>query len=90
MGQPTPVIRHVQTPDYGKIIIETSDNKRYHADLKNFANILCFPKDKDAWSKVSIDSYGLGLIWTSRFEVHVDQVIGLAIKVEDIKRTAAG
>jgi hypothetical protein len=56
----------------------------------SLATVHCFPQDKAAWSKVSVDGYGLGLIWASRFEVHVDQVIGLAYKVEDINRTAVG
>lgn len=90
MGGPTPVIRDVQAPDYGKVVVETSDGKRYHSDLASFAKVYCFPQDKTAWSKVSIDSYGLGLIWASRFEVHVDQVIGLAFKIEDAQRSAAG
>lgn len=38
------------------------------------------------WKKVSIDSYGLDLVWPSRFEVHVTQVIDALYKVEEIKR----
>ena len=29
---------------------------------------------------------GLGLVWATRFEVHVDQIIGLATHVEPIER----
>lgn len=79
MGLSTPIIREVQTPEFGRVVIETSDNKRYFTDLMNFAKVKCFPQDKTAWSKVSIDGYGLGLIWASRFEIHIDQVIGLAV-----------
>ena len=39
-------------------------------------------KNEDEWKKCSIDSYGLGIIWSSRFEVHSDQVVGLANKIE--------
>ena len=47
-----------------------------------FQAVTCFPATEDAWRQVSIDSYGLALVWTNRFEVHVDQVIGLADHVE--------
>jgi len=42
----------------------------------------------DAWSKLWIDSYGLALVWACRFEVHADQVIGLADRVENIDAAA--
>ena len=31
---------------------------------------------------------GEGLVWTTRFEVHVDQVVALAYKVEPIRQKA--
>jgi hypothetical protein len=37
---------------------------------------------------VSIDSYGLGLVWACRFEVHADQVIGLADKIDRAEAAA--
>lgn len=86
MGHATPLIRAVSTPAYRRVVIETSDGSRYEADLSSFAGVHCFPASPDAWAKVDIDSYGLALIWASRFEVHVDQIIGLAPRVE---RTAA-
>ena len=49
----------------------------------------CFPRDAAAWSQVSIDSYGLALVWASRFEVHVDQIIGLAARVQRIAASAS-
>jgi hypothetical protein len=39
-----------------------------------------------AYPRVSIESYGLGLVWVSRFEVHIDQIIGLATRIEPIER----
>jgi hypothetical protein len=65
-----------------RVSIEASDGRRYEADLSSFCGVYCFPRDADEWSQVSIDSYGLGLVWASRFEVHVDQIIGLAGHVE--------
>ena len=82
MGRSTPLIRSVATPAYKRVSIEASDDNRYEADLSSFSSVYCFPRDASDWSKVSIDSYGLGLVWASRFEVHVDQIIGLAEHVE--------
>ena len=82
MGGPTPLIRTVTTPAYMRVVIEASDGRRYEADLSSFSPVYCFPRDADEWSNVSIDSYGLGLVWATRFEVHVDQVLGLATHVE--------
>ena len=88
MGSPTPIIRSVSTPAYGRVIIEASDGKRYSADLTRFRSVPCFPRDAEAWSRVSIDSYGLALVWTCRFEVHADQVMGLADWIESIGAAA--
>ena len=88
MGAATPLISRVETPRYGEVVIEASDGKRYHADLSRFATVFCYPKDEQAWREVAVDAQGLALIWTSRFEVHVDQVIGLADHVEPGRRSA--
>jgi hypothetical protein len=78
MGIAAPVILRVSTPGYGQVVIEASDGMQYHADLSALAGVYCYPKTREAWDQVCIDSYGLALVWTSRFEVHVDQVVGLA------------
>ena len=88
MGRATPVIRAVATPAYGRVVIEGNDGKRYSADLSLFRTVRCYPPDADAWARVSIDSYGLALVWACRFEVHADQVIGLADKVENVEAAA--
>ena len=88
MGSPTPIIRSVSTPAYGRVVIEASDRKRYSAELTRFRSVSCFPADASAWSRVSIDSYGLALVWACRFEVHADQVIGLADRIESIDAAA--
>jgi hypothetical protein len=67
-----------------RVSIEASDGNRYEADLSPFASVYCFPRDASAWARVSIDPYGLGLVWASRFEVHVDQIMGLATSVEPV------
>jgi hypothetical protein len=87
MGVTNPLIISVSTPEYKKVVVETSDGMRYFADLSTMSPVYCFPKTTD-WDKVSPDSYGLALIWVTRFEVHVDQVIGLAYKTEQISRSA--
>lgn len=78
MDQTTPIIYNVQTPEYGKIIIVTSNGYVYEADLATFKKVFCFPKNFAEWAQVSIDSDGLALIWKTRFEIHVDQVLALA------------
>lgn len=82
MGRSTPLIRSVATPEYGRVTVEASDGNRYSADLTSFRRVFCFPSDTEAWSRVSIDSYGLGLVWACRFEVHADQIFSLADKIE--------
>jgi hypothetical protein len=86
MGGPTPLIRSVATPAYARVSIAASDGNQYEADLSSLSGVYCFPRDAGEWSRVSIDSYGLGLVWPTRFEVHVDQIIGLATHVEPIER----
>lgn len=88
MGAPTPVILRVATPEYGRVVIEASDRFRYHADLSSFRAVGCYPGSAAEWNRVSPDSYGLALVWSSRLEVHVDQIIGLADQREAIERTA--
>ncbi|MEI8027689.1 MAG: hypothetical protein WCI18_15180 [Pseudomonadota bacterium] len=82
MGNTAPIIAKIFVPAYKKIILETPDGYRYHSDLSSLSAVYCFPKNEDEWKKCSIDSYGLGIIWSSRFEVHSDQVVGLANKIE--------
>ena len=90
MGTTTPLIRSVTAPTYGHVVIIASDDHRYEADLSTLHNVYCFPRDLPEWQRVSIDSYGLGLVWENRFEVHVDQVIGLATRVEPTRDARAG
>src|SRR5512142_490615 len=87
MGTPTPVILKVSTPDYARVVIETSDGKCYHSDLSSFASVYCFPKTREQWDAVSQDDAGLALVWTTRFEAHVDQVIALATRVESHRQS---
>ena len=68
------------------IFAPTSKNILFFLSL--LKNVYCYPKTNEEWKKINIDSYGLGLMWSSRFEVHVDQVIALASKVEPIKKAS--
>ena len=88
MAYPTPMIKKISTPSYKIMIIETSDDHRYESDMSSLSAVYCFPKDEAEWKKCSVDSYGLGIIWSSRFEVHVDQVIGLATKSESLTKVS--
>ena len=84
------MILKVTAPERGRVVVEASDGRRYSADLTSFSTVYCYPASGEAWSEVRPDADGLGLVWTSRFEVHVDQVIGLADRVELIQQTASG
>ena len=88
MGSPNPVAVKVFTPEFEKVIVEASDGFRYYADLSSLSKVYCFPKNKAEWDQVSPDSFGTALIWTSRFEAHMDQIIGLAYKTEKIPQSA--
>jgi hypothetical protein len=88
MGTSPPVILKVLAPEFKKVVVETSNGKRYHSDLSSFSNVYCFPKSDSEWRSVGPDSAGFALVWSSRFEVHVDQIIALATKVEDSSQSA--
>ena len=90
MGSASPVIVAFAALDRPKLVIEASDGKRYFADLSDLSSVHCFPRDDTEWNQASIDSHGLALVWKSRFEVHVDQIIGLATRSEAISSSAAG
>jgi hypothetical protein len=88
MGSPNPLVVNVSTPEYQKVIVEASDGLRYYSDLSSLSKVYCFPKNKTEWDQVSADSFGSALIWSTRFEVHMDQVVGLADKTEKIAQSA--
>jgi|CXWL01.1.fsa_nt_gi hypothetical protein len=89
MGTTTPMIRSVEAGDYGRVAVEASDGNRYEADLMPLSAVYCFPRDLAEWQRVSVDSHALGLIWANRFEVHIDQIIGLATSVRPVRGTRA-
>ena len=88
MGAATPLIVQVTTPEYKKVNVEASNGFRYSANLSMFESVYCFPKNKTEWDQVSPDSFGSALVWVTRFEVHVDQIVALAYKTEPIAKTA--
>jgi hypothetical protein len=88
MDTPTPLIVSVITPAYGRVVVEASDGMLYHADLTPLSQVYCFPSTKEAWDLVAPDSAGLALVWTTRFEVHIDQIQGLADRIEARRETA--
>ncbi len=90
MDNTPPIILNVATPEFGRVRVACSDGLTYDADLSSFSRVYCYPTNFEQWKKVSIDSYGLGLIWSSRFEVHVDQIIGSAIPSPEPGSMASG
>ena len=88
MDSTTPIATSVHALELGKVVVEGSDGIRYYADLQSFSSVPCYPQTLEDWRTVHVDSYGLALLWTTRFEVHMDQVVGLAFKKEPIAQTA--
>jgi len=70
------------------VVVEASDGFRYRADLSPFSAVSCYPTNKGDWDQVAPDAYGLALVWSSRLEVHVDQIMALASQREALERTA--
>ncbi len=77
-----PKIVKVETPEFGKLIVEASDGVRYHSDLSSLAHIKNFPKDEKGWSSVKIDSYGISLVWKSQLQLNLLQISSRATKTE--------
>jgi hypothetical protein len=75
------IIKYFEVLEYKKIKIVLNDGTVVFSDLKEFDDVYCFPTEKD-WNKISIDNYGRGLIWSTRFEVHIDQIIDSSYSVE--------
>lgn len=90
MGKSSPVIVDVIFDAYKKVAVEASNGMRYYSDLSLLQSVYCFPKNFQEWQKGTVDSYGLAIIWPSRFEVHVEQIIGLAYKTEPINQIRTG
>lgn len=82
MGDPAAEIREVQTPSYGKLVIRTTLGSIYHIDMTALSGQSSFPRDEAAWKQVSIDHFGMGLSWNSRFEISVGAIIAMAYMVE--------
>ena len=85
MDQTNIVILKVHPLKMPKVVIETTERKRYIADLSDFRSVYCFPKSQVEWEDVSVTEQGFNLTWGTRFEVHVDQVVDSATSVEDVK-----
>lgn len=85
MDQTNLVIKKVRALEIPKVEIETSESKRYVADLSDFKNVYCFPKNQQEWNELSITASGSNLTWGTRFEVHVDQIIDSAEIATKIK-----
>ena len=88
MDKATKLIVSIEPLEYCRVQILTSDGQFVTADLSRFKTVHCFPKTEKDWKLVSVDSSGLDLIWSSRFEVHVDQVLDNSILVENSEKLA--
>ena len=87
MDKTTTLIVSVSALQNFQVEVQLSDGRVVRADLSRFKSVYCFPKLDADWQKVSVDSHGLDLIWASRFEVHVDQVLSnQVVGSADLKR----
>jgi hypothetical protein len=81
MDSANKIIKYFEVLEYKKIKIVLNDGTVIFSDLSELDDVYCFPAEKD-WNKISIDNYGRGLIWSTRFEVHIDQIIDSSYSVE--------
>ncbi len=88
MGQANIVIKNIKPLKMPKVEIETNEMKRYVSDLSDLIKVYCFPKTQEEWETVSIGGSGFNAIWSTRFEVHVDQIVDTAESIEELKLQA--
>ena len=88
MDSTNKIIRSAIAVDYKKIRVVLTDGTVLFADLSEFNDVYCFPSKED-WKNLSVDSYGRGIVWVSRFEVHIDQVLACTFSVEQEGRKTA-
>ncbi len=88
MDQSNIVIKSAKALIKPQVEITATDGKVYIADLKDYSKVKCFPTSQEEWVKFGITTYGFNLTWSSRFEVHIDQLIDAAISSEDIQLRA--
>ncbi|MBI1860972.1 MAG: hypothetical protein HYR96_08645 [Deltaproteobacteria bacterium] len=79
-----PKITSVATPEFAKLIVESSDGARYHSDLSALKSVRNFPKDSREWGRVKIDSYGISLVWSSQLQLNLAQIIARSTKEDSL------
>ncbi len=88
MDQSNIVIQSVKALKIPQVEFTATNGKVYISDLKGYSGVKCFPVLQEEWEKVGITTYGFNLTWSSRFEVHVDQLIDAAISSNEIQLRA--
>ena len=88
MDSTNKIIRQVSAVDYKRVKLTLTDGTVVFSDLSEFADVYCFPREEE-WKNVSVDSYGRGIVWSSRFELHIDQVLACTISRDDESRQRA-
>lgn len=88
MDQSNILIQSVKALTIPRVEIQATNGKVYISDLKEYSAVKCFPKNQEEWEKVGITTQGFNLTWSSRFEVHIDQLIDGAISESNIRLQA--
>ena len=59
--------------------IVMTDDSVYSANLSHdFKTLFCYPKNQNEWLQGKINQTATTLCWPEGFEIHFDQIIGLA------------
>jgi hypothetical protein len=81
MDSSNQVIKTIEPIEYKKIKVILSSSTVVFTDLSDFSDVYCFPPERN-WKECWVDSYGKGVIWSTRFEVHLDQILDYSYSME--------
>ncbi|NOT77504.1 MAG: hypothetical protein HOP07_00715 [Bacteriovoracaceae bacterium] len=73
-------IKTFELINYNIIKITLSDNSDYTADISSFQNVYCYPKNDSEWNQALIGEFQTDIQWPCGFDIHLDQIAGLALK----------
>jgi hypothetical protein len=65
---------------YNEITITLNNGSTYSANLSQFNDVYCYPKNLKDWKNARIGECHADIEWDCGFDVHLDQIAGLALK----------